>query len=73
MKCLLQLLSQCGCQRWVYLGSQAEYGSLNGILPEDLPTRPITLCGVTNIISLLGREKPALTLGEQHWDYLYVE
>lgn len=110
---LLQLVTKYGCQRWVYVGSQAEYGSLNGILSEDLPTRPITLYGVTKlsvgllsqklceinnigftwlrllaaygpmdspqhlipsvILSLLSSKKPALTLGEQRWDYLYVK
>lgn len=110
---LLQMVSLYGCQRWVYLGSQAEYGSFDGILSEDLPTRPITLYGVTKlsvgllsqklcesynigftwlrllaaygpmddpqhlipsvILSLLRREKPVLTWGEQRWDYLYVD
>ena len=110
---LLQLAREAGCQCWVGLGSQAEYGSHDGVLTEDLPTRPVTIYGVVKlcvgllsqklckvygirflwlrllaaygptddpehmipyvILSLLRGQKPALTLGEQRWDYLYVE
>jgi len=110
---LLQVAREAGCQRWVGLGSQAEYGRYDGILVEDLPTRPETMYGVVKlcvgllsqelcevygirfvwlrllaaygpmddlehmipyvILSLLRGQKPALTSGEQHWDYLYVE
>lgn len=110
---LLQVAREAGCQRWVGLGSQAEYGRYDGILVEDLPTRPETMYGVVKlcvgllsqklcevygirfvwlrllaaygpmddlehmipyvILSLLRGQKPALTSGEQRWDYLYVE
>jgi len=110
---LLQVVAQCGCRRYVYLGSQAEYGPYAGVLSEDLPVRPVTFYGVTKlsvglvsqklcetynmdfvwlrllatygpmddpkhlipsvITSLLGGMKPALTSGEQCWDYLYIE
>jgi len=110
---LLSIVSESGCRRWVYLGSQAEYGIFEGILSEGLPTRPITFYGVTKlsvgllsqklceiynisftwlrllstygpmddpqhlipyvILSLLRREKPIMTPGEQRWDYLYIE
>ncbi len=110
---LLEVAHNCGCKRWVGLGSQAEYGSYNGVLREDLPTHPITLYGATKlcvsilgerlcedwkfdflwlrflasygpmddaghlipsvILSLLRGKEPALTSGEQLWDYLYVE
>lgn len=110
---LLELVYEGGCQRWIGLGSQAEYGASNMVLTEDLPTHPVTTYGVVKlcggllsqklceaygigfawfrltasygpmddynhmipelIVKLLRGEKPALTLGEQRWDYLYVE
>ena len=110
---LLQVAREAGCQCWVGLGSQAEYGRYDGILAEDLPTRPETMYGVVKlcvgllsqklcdaygirfvwlrllatygpmddpehmipyvILTLLRGQKPTLTLGEQRWDYLYVE
>lgn len=109
---LLQLAHDCGCRRWICLGSQAEYGTRNGILKEELPAQPVTVYGSVKlctyilanvlckdwnielvwlrllasygpmddaehlipfvILHLLRGEKPALTLGEQRWDYLYV-
>ena len=109
---LLELAHECGCQRWIGLGSQAEYGPYGRVLTEDLPARPLTTYGVVKlclgllsqklceaygvgftwlrltasygpmdddhhmipelILKLLRGEKPALTLGEQRWDYLYV-
>lgn len=110
---LLELSQENGCQKWIGLGSQAEYGSSNRVLTEDLPTHPVTTYGVAKlcvgllseklcqaygigfawlrftaaygpmddhnhmipdlILKLLRGEKPSLTLGEQRWDYLYVE
>jgi nucleoside-diphosphate-sugar epimerase len=110
---LLQAAQQSGCNCWVGMGSQAEYGPYDVALREDLPTWPRTAYGVTKlcvgllsrqlcemagvryiwirllasygpkddvrhliptvIMKLLAGEKPALTLGKQRWDYLYVE
>jgi nucleoside-diphosphate-sugar epimerase len=110
---LLQIAHEAGCQCWVGLGSQAEYGRYEGKMAEDLPTRPETIYGSVKlcvgllsqklcevygirfvwlrllatygpqddpeniipyvILSLLRSQKPALTSGEQKWDYLYVE
>jgi len=110
---LLQAAQKSGCNCWVGMGSQAEYGPYSAVLREDLPTWPQTAYGVTKlcvgllsrqlcemadiryvwlrllasygpkddvrhliptmILKLLAHEKPALTLGEQRWDYLYVE
>ena len=110
---LLQLAHEAGCQRWVGLGSQAEYEPVNRVITEDMPTRPVTIYGVVKLcvgllsqklcetygigftwlrllaaygpmddaehlvsrvtLALLRKEKPALTPGEQKWDYLYVE
>ena len=110
---LLRLAQAAGCQCWVGLGSQAEYGLASGILHEDLPTQPVTLYGAAKLSAglltrqlcrlagtryiwlrllatygpqddaqhlipkviqqLLDRQQPALTAGEQRWDYLFIE
>jgi nucleoside-diphosphate-sugar epimerase len=110
---LLELVAKAGCQRWLGLGSQAEYGRYDRVIAEGLPPQPTTLYGITKlsvcllsqklcevygigftwlrlfslygptdtpqwmipytILTLLKKQKPALTLGEQRWDYLYVE
>jgi UDP-glucose 4-epimerase len=102
-----------GCQCWIGIGSQAEYGPYDGPLHEELPPRPVTAYGVAKLCiglltkklcelngmryvwlrllavygpqddgrhfipsvinQLLRGEKPALTPGEQEWDYLYVD
>lgn len=46
---LLELAHQGGCQRWIGLGSQAEYGPYDRVLTEDLPTRPVTAYGVAKL------------------------
>lgn len=54
---LLQLAHDSGCQRWIALGSQAEYGPYDGILTEDLPTRPVTLYGSVKLcVGLLSQK-----------------
>lgn len=110
---LLQLAGEAGCQLWMGLGSQAEYGPCHSVITEDTPTRPATIYGAAKLcvgllsqklgeaygigftwlrllaaygpkddmehlipqvtLALLRRERPALTPGEQRWDYLYVE
>lgn len=110
---LFEIIRGAGCRNWVGIGSQAEYGIVNGPLIENLPTLPVTAYGVaklcvglltkklceisamrfiwfrllatygpkdddrhlipTVIHKLLAGEVPALTSGEQEWDYLYVE
>jgi UDP-glucose 4-epimerase len=110
---LLRVAQKSGCNCWVGIGSQAEYGPYDGILREDLATKPVTVYGVTKlcvgllsgqlcemvgmryvwlrllaiygpkdgvrhliptvVLKLLAGEKPALTQGEQRWDYLFVE
>jgi len=101
-----------GCRVFVFAGSQAEYGRVDGVLTSDTPVHPengygmAKLCagqmgraecsklgidhvwlrvlsvygprdGETSMIgstvgALLRGEKPALTAGEQNWDYLYA-
>lgn len=54
---LLQLACESCCQRWVYLGSQAEYGFFEGVLDEDLPLRPVTAYGITKLsVGLLSQK-----------------
>lgn len=116
LKCTLdavRLAKRIGCDTFVGVGSQAEYGRVSGILSKDTPTNPENgyglyklkagiesrkLCSELNIrhiwtrvlsiygpydgektmvIStlrkLLNKEVPALTKGEQMWDFLYCD
>ena len=41
----VELAAAAGCQRWIGLGSQAEYGNQNRRLNEEAPLRPTTLYG----------------------------
>jgi UDP-glucose 4-epimerase len=43
---LMELCAAAGCHTWVGLGSQAEYGRVDGVLSEDLPALPETTYGV---------------------------
>ncbi len=110
---LFELVRLAGCQLWVGVGSQAEYGPHDSVLTEETPVRPLTAYGTAKlcvglltkklcelsgmrylwlrllatygpkdderhllpatIARLLAHERPSLTLGEQLWDYLYVE
>ena len=110
---LFHLAHECGCKRWVGLGTSLEYGKYEIPIAENLRPIPDTLYGVSKystylsiqklsqlyeidfiwlrpfwlygayddplriipwvILSLLRGEKPALTLGEQRGDYLYME
>jgi len=60
---LLQLAIESGCRRWLYLGSQAEYGVYNGLLTEDLPVRPVTFYGITKLSVGLLSQKLCETYG----------
>lgn len=110
---LLRIAADCGLRHFVGLGSQAEYGPAQGVLSEDLPTRPTTLYGATKlatrylteqicfhaeirfawlrlfsaygprddaawlipstILGLLRGDRPALTKGEQLWDFVHAD
>ena len=60
---LLRLAHESGCRRFVGLGSQAEYGACNGVLTEDLPTRPTTLYGAAKLCAGLVGQQLSDTLG----------
>jgi len=104
---------EAGCSCWIGMGSQAEYGSQDGLLCEDMAPFPKTAYGTAKLCTgmltqklcemngmrflwlrllatygpmddprhllpavidqLLKGERPALTLGEQCWDYLYID
>jgi len=110
---LFETVQQAGVSTWVGIGSQAEYGAVDGKLREDLSPHPVTaygvakhclalltekLCEMTDtrfvwlrllaaygpmddprhllpsvIEQLLDGTRPALTPGEQLWDYLYID
>ena len=110
---LFEAVRDAGMKVWVGLGSQAEYGAVEGKLSEELLPKPVTaygvaklclclmtekLCSMTDtrflwlrllavygpmddprhllpsvINQLLDGERPALTPGEQRWDYLYID
>jgi nucleoside-diphosphate-sugar epimerase len=46
---LLEAARHAGCRTWVGVGSQAEYGAVEGLLHEDRATRPQTLYGAAKL------------------------
>jgi len=50
---LLRMAIDSGCQTWVGLGSQAEYGLYNTAIEEGSPTNPTTLYGATKLCTYL--------------------
>lgn len=49
---LLHIAKQAGCQQFIGLGSQAEYGLINGRVGENHPCRPVTAYGATKLACL---------------------
>lgn len=45
----VKLASDSGCQHWIGLGSQAEYGKIDGKISETDPTVPLTAYGKTKL------------------------
>jgi nucleoside-diphosphate-sugar epimerase len=110
---LWELARDLGCEHWISLGSQAEYGLYKEMLREDLLARPVSAYGVAKLVCGMMTKKmsqmvgmkhthvrllsaygpgddprnmipsviltlcaggvPAMTKGEQIWDYVYVE
>lgn len=110
---LFEAVCEAGCRTWIGVGSQAEYGALEGVLSEERTPHPVTAYGVAKLClgmlteklcattetrflwlrllaaygpmddarhllpsvveQLLSGQRPAMTLGEQRWDYLYVD
>jgi nucleoside-diphosphate-sugar epimerase len=46
---LYRLAQEAGCESFVGLGSQAEYGPVSGRIREDTPTRPTTVYGAAKL------------------------
>ena len=46
---LVELSRDVGATAWVGIGSQAEYGPTQGVIHEEMPTRPTTLYGITKL------------------------
>ena len=47
----VELAAACGCEQWIGLGSQAEYGNANRVLDETAPTNPTTLYGKAKLLA----------------------
>jgi nucleoside-diphosphate-sugar epimerase len=58
----VQLAAKLGCQQWIGLGSQAEYGNLNYKISENSANLPTTLYGKAKLASCIS----ALGLCEAH-------
>ena len=57
---LIELSAAAGARTFVGLGSQAEYGLVDGVLTEDLPLRPLTTYGtVKTAVGLVGERLAA--------------
>jgi nucleoside-diphosphate-sugar epimerase len=54
---LLELVAKAGCQRWLGLGSQAEYGNHDKPITEGLHVRPVTMYGITKLSTCLLTQK----------------
>jgi nucleoside-diphosphate-sugar epimerase len=54
---LLQIAHESGCQCWVGMGSQEEYGSLSGVITENLCEHPMTLYGISKLCTMRLTEK----------------
>jgi UDP-glucose 4-epimerase len=50
---LFRIAAECGCQAFVGMGSQAEYGPAPGKLDESAPTRPTTVYGAAKLSTCL--------------------
>jgi UDP-glucose 4-epimerase len=58
---LLRTAHAAGCRTWIGLGSQAEYGPMNGPVDEECPTQPTTMYGAAKLAAcVLSRQVCAL-------------
>lgn len=46
---LFAIVRAAGCQTWVGVGSQAEYGRQSGVLSEEMPLQPATAYGAAKV------------------------
>jgi UDP-glucose 4-epimerase len=66
---LYKLAQDLGCQRFVGLGSQAEYGPVAGRIAEDTPTRPTTVYGAAKL-AVSGLLQACAQQGHLHFAWL---
>jgi UDP-glucose 4-epimerase len=57
MLVLCDAAHKAGCRCWVGIGSQAEYGSIQGVLTEDLPLHPSTAYGSAKLAAEMLTQK----------------
>lgn len=62
----VSLAAKLGCKRFIGLGSQAEYGSINGIITEESPLKPITAYGSCKVAAYYLTTDLANRLGIEH-------
>ncbi len=60
---LFRLTGEIGCESFVGLGSQAEYGLVSGRIDERTPTRPTTTYGATKLATCCVLERAAAAAG----------
>lgn len=63
---LVDAAAEAGAGVWIGLGSQAEYGPLDGPADETCPTRPTTLYGVAKLAAGLASAVRAAECGLRH-------
>lgn len=63
---LLRAAAEAGCECFVGVGSQAEYGPYGGMLTEDTPAHPVTSYGVGKLCVGMLSGRLAAMLGMRH-------
>ena len=65
---LFEVVRSAGCKLWVGVGSQAEYGSHDGVLTEATPVRPLTAYGTAKLcVGLLTKKLCELSKMRYVW------
>ncbi len=60
---LLRVVAGAGCRTFLGLGSQAEYGRVEGVIGEDTPARPATWYGLAKLTTSMLAARLAADLG----------
>ncbi len=60
---LLRVVAEAGCRTFLGLGSQAEYGRVEGVITEDTTARPTTWYGLAKLTTSLLAARLATDLG----------
>lgn len=68
----VELAGKIGCKRFVYAGSQAEYGPVEGVIDEDTPFAPLLSYGVAKYTAGLLSKKLCQRKGIKHvWGRIF--